>query len=803
VSVKYQRIKKADEALPTPLRWLTRTFSSITLSVTLLTFVCLYGLFASVPIGMIVAGAVYLLIVVGGLGLGGYIAVQALRRELLKNTGTAARSVIAVLAVVIGAAASWFGNVAAYEAMANHPWFIRHSATVIYRLPGIEMTELQFYSWWPLRLVLVLFVVNMVWATIRRIEFRWLNIGVLTVHTGIVVMALGSIFYGQLKVEGDTILFRQDLGGPIEGVFYDAVEPAIYFRYRSAMAMAPVPELPRYNDYPAGELDLELTSASNSRDFLGEMIRARVVGYYAYADLHQHWEDADASGLTPQQRNPLVEVALGTRDQAVSAWQEPLIAAVPSKRVLRQPDWAMEVLGDVSDRRLRDLMTDVDAPHGLVVELPALDDNGEPDLDQPPVYREAFAIQQGQTIEVPEHDLTITAEAIGPYGIPFVTPGYQGASDTRIQATVTWQGKTFNRIVMHRYPERSQDFVPRPDDPSVGPMGERQDPDPRLHLAYLDNSSTQFRLILDPDDPDKLRLLARVPGAVPLAGELPPSSRKFPLVNTEQGAVWMHLTRVIPHAVEKWEPHPVPREQRDPKEEGTFEHALVGVEISTTTPEGEPWRQTLWLPHMRYPKYPDGQNRFWPISVPGIGALEVAFSRTQRDLPFRLQLVGFDMIPYPGSDIPNDYVSTLAVIPETQPGENRDRQFIQGKTRLNDPLYVEGYKLSQVGWDPGEKTAPNHEATDDQGRLVNQQRFSIIGVGNNPGIAMIWTGLILTSLGIPWALWVKPMIVRRKATKLREQLQREKAAGDFTTEHATDAEPEQHDHTKAPEPAKV
>jgi len=801
VSLKYQRIKKADEALPAPLRWLTRAFSSITLAVVLLSLVCIYGLFASVPIGMIVAGAIYILIVIGGLGLGGYIAVQCLRGALFKNMNGIARGVIAALAVGIGGVASLYGNFAAYDAISQHPWFNRHIATVIYRLPGIEMTELQFYSWWPLRLILLLFVINMIWATIRRIEFRWLNIGVLTVHTGIVVMALGSIFYGKLKVEGDTILFRQDLGGPIEGVFYDVVEPAIYFRYRSASAMAPAPDLPRYNDYPAGELDIELLSASNSRDFLGDIIQARVVGFYGYANLHQHWKETDPAGLSVQERNPLVEVALGTREQVVTQWQEPLIAAVPSKRVLRQPEWAFEVLAGISDRRLKDLMADVDAPHGLVIELPALDDQGNPDLSQPPIFREAFAIEQGQTIEVPEHDLTITAEAIGPYGIPFVTPGYQGASDTRLQASVTWKGKQFNRIVMHRYPERSQDFVPKPDDPSVGPMGQRQDPDPALHLAYLDNTTMQFRLVLDPENPQDVRLLARVPGAVPLAGELPPDERKFPLVNTENGPIWLHLTRILPHAVEKWEPHPVPREQRDPKEEGTFEHALVGVEVSTTTPEGEPWSQVIWLPHMRYPKYPDGQHRFWPMSVPGIGALEVAFSRTRRELPFRLQLVGFDMVPYPGSDIPNDYVSTLAVIPDASPGQDSDRQFIKGKTRLNDPMYVRGYKLSQVGWDPGTKTAPDHDATDEQGRFVNQQRFSIIGVGNNPGIMMIWTGLTLTSVGIPWALWIKPMIVRRKADKLREKVKREQAEKKFTAESAESAEPEPHTESMPPEPA--
>ena len=50
MSAKYKRIKQADAALPAPLRWLTRAFSSITLAVILLCLVALYGVLGSVPV---------------------------------------------------------------------------------------------------------------------------------------------------------------------------------------------------------------------------------------------------------------------------------------------------------------------------------------------------------------------------------------------------------------------------------------------------------------------------------------------------------------------------------------------------------------------------------------------------------------------------------------------------------------------------------------------------------------------------------------------------------------------------------
>ncbi len=69
----------------------------------------------------------------------------------------------------------------------------------------IEMSELEFYSWWPLRVIPCVFVLNLVVATVRRIEFIFVNIGVLTVHGHRRDRAGQRLVLG-LKQEGDTIL---------------------------------------------------------------------------------------------------------------------------------------------------------------------------------------------------------------------------------------------------------------------------------------------------------------------------------------------------------------------------------------------------------------------------------------------------------------------------------------------------------------------------------------------------------------------------------------------------------------------
>ncbi|MEM9373242.1 MAG: hypothetical protein AAGA55_06325, partial [Planctomycetota bacterium] len=44
--------------------------------------------------------------------------------------------------------------------------------------------------------------------------------------------------------------------------------------------------------------------------------------------------------------------------------------------------------------------------------------------------------------------------------------------------------------------------------------------------------------------------------------------------------------------------------------------------------------------------------------------------------------------------------------------------------------------------------------------------FTILGVGNNPGIHVVAFGGILMGVGIPWAFYVKPWMIRREKQRL-------------------------------------
>ncbi len=159
------------------------------------------------------------------------------------------------------------------------------------------------------------------------------------------------------------------------------------------------------------------------------------------------------------------------------------------------------------------------------------------------------------------------------------------------------------------------------------------------------------------------------------------------------------------------------------------------------------------------------------VQVPGIGPVTLTFSRRKMELPFAIGLDDFEMQPYPGTDIPRDFIAHLTILNPDEPSEAA--RLFKGEAHLNNPLLYNGIKLSQTGWDPGEPTDPARTTRDANGHFTHQQRFTIMGVGNNlRGIHVIFLGACLIILGIPWAFYVKPLLAQHQKRKIQEELAR-------------------------------
>jgi len=844
MSLKWQRAKRwDDEHIPSwawPAKKVLRAFSSIRLAICLLSFVVVYSTLASVPIGLLALIPTW--IVYGLTLLAAVLAVGVLPPvglwKALRGVGRAWRFAIPVLAAVVlipVASLAWYRfawpalyyDPATGEGLRLFADFVsKYDATTLRRLPGFEMTELEFYGWWPLRLVLFAFVINMITATVRRIEFRFENIGVLTVHTGIVVIALGSIYYTRLKQEGVAILwagqpdpqtFEPTTGRPTT-VFYDNIAVAIYVSHGGPWEQRPIRDLPRYNDYNldvvsaegstvgsglqhgAGAdrpLSREVAEPRNGSRIIDGDVDLRVVGYASYAEPRADFVEVELAPGEPADPFRLIEMPTAFPDESGRlgessvAFRFPLRPARPAERVHRiaNAGIAVEYTIDMPEWRDEDLTEPLPpgTRHALVVEVPgARSDDGT-------AFREVYPVTPGRSIEVGETGYAITVEQLleePPF--PIITPGYRGATSSLAMVEVEPpDGETFTRWVYHRFPEISQDLLPNPE----GGRPERRDADPAIRIGYIDADRVQVYLD-ESSETGNVRAIVRLPrgnvrtmdlGDNLLIDEFVP--REDPLT---QPKVDLRVARRWTHAEPIEVPRPVPEEDRERELIGSHEKSMVAVEVSL---EDGSFSETLWIPFSPYPGSGFGPDDKREVRLPDGRRLELMFGRKQH--PFRefvLQLVDFEMLAYDHRGAPRDYQSTVRVTPTGDadfkaythvaklnaplkapfmPSEDRSL-FANLVGRLASGLDPNQYKLSQAKWDAGNWRRTQQLA--DEGQIPRPfVQWTVLGVGNNPGIHIIALGSVLVAVGIPWAFYVKPAILRHR----KRRIQAEVAAGTY------------------------
>ncbi len=85
------------------------------------------------------------------------------------------------------------------------------------QLSAFEMTEFEWFCWWPFNLMIGLICVTLVTTTLRRIRFRPVNYGVWMIHSGIIVLAIGCVVYFGTKVEGDAPVVRRQITVTVPG----------------------------------------------------------------------------------------------------------------------------------------------------------------------------------------------------------------------------------------------------------------------------------------------------------------------------------------------------------------------------------------------------------------------------------------------------------------------------------------------------------------------------------------------------------------------------------------------------------
>lgn len=868
MGAKWERSKRWDDqhipAALWPVKAVLRLFSSVYFGVSLLVLVGIYGVLASIPIGMLAllpTNFIYALTCMLTMALFAGVPLAALWYAGLRKSPRAVRFVVVFLgglALCVSGALAWnqfLWPMLHYVPATGEgfrlfaPFCQRYQATTLRRLPGMEMTELEFYSWWPLRLVLLLFVTNMVVSTIRRIEFSFHNVGVLTVHTGIVTIACGSIFYSGLKKEGDTILLSgiaeadgTPTMGPPQSRFYDNTLVSLYLNQHDAWEQRALSNIPRYNDYnlSIGQADtasaaagfrpvwqveddaalareaetastraLNIPVESSPVGLVDPDLKFRVVGYAQYAEATQDWLKVDPKSITTvregmsinplrivdlydlrtdamkqlAQQNPdaAATLAPGEAKPKTIAESKPVFAfmllpQLPAQRVSDNRMIAVEYTIGMPEQRWSDLSEQVPdgTRHALVIEVPGKN------------FRQVLPVQVGTKTALGQTGYAIEVKQLEkdpPF--PIITAGYKGATSSVAVVRITGpDGAAFERWVYHRFPEISQDML---DEKNERGMPKRRDADPAIRITYIDADQMQIYLDEQPGATATTRAIVREPGG------------KVRRVN-DLGAAGIELVPFVQLVVsERWthaeafpRPRPVPASKRDRQSIGTHDRAMLGVEIST---DKAPWKRVAWVPYVKYLGIQQDVERV--VDLPDGRRLKLAFGRRQHRLPgFSVQLIDFQMLAYDHRGSPRDYQSIVRV---SSTGESVGRggpvefETFDHVTKLNAPLRApfhwddsklwarnffgqlasglnpNQYKFSQAGWDASgwQQT----QAMTDQGQLKRPRAsFTILGVGNNPGIHVIALGAILMGVGIPWAFYVKPWLIRREKARIQQQL---------------------------------
>jgi len=866
VSAKWVRSKAWDDAHLTgallPVKWVLRALSSITLAVTLLVLVTIYGVLASIPIGLLASVPTYLFygltLVLVAVVLPAVFAIAIGRRVPLRGQGagfaTGLLTFLPLAGLMAWAWVHWALPRLSYNSVTGEgvrffaSFVERYKSIPMRRIPGMEMSELEFYAWWPLTLVLLIFVLNMVVTTLRRIEFRFENLGVLSVHTGIVVISLGSAFYAAGKREGDMLLQAgppdaatgRITPGPPESTFFDNTRIVLKVDQGRGPEQWALEGVPRYNDYnlqvaggaatepvvgaPGDEgrtlgfpvIPPEVSTKAAPR--VDRDIGIDVVGYASYAKVAPRWSaGAPASGELP---NPLrtVELTRTAPNGSVDTQSFDLLPGIPAERVSRpgQGSVVMQYTIGMPDERWEELSAVLPdrATWGLIVEVPALN------------VSRVYSVQRGQRILIgpstdqPAFTLTIQ-DLLDQTSMPVITRGFEGATTSvaivRVEpgpgapalAAGTAAGAAdapFTRYTHSLFPEIDQDMS---DERTERGTPKRSAPDARIRLRLIDANTASIFLdespATAPGAPANVRAIVRLGGAPPVRTESLAAGATLPLVRD----LGVRRGASVAHAFRELVPTPVPLLERETGNVGNHKRAALAVRV---TMQGKPgWSRVQWLPFVEYYGTAPGEQT---VALPDGRSIRVAFSRHEHPLPgMILRLIDFEMFPYPHSTQPRDFRSMLQVVRGAGLRELFNEMRFRGVdqsiesaiqrgkvsatiagTSMNEPLLIGPYmwddsanfatnslgwlsdrvgpfryKFAQAGWD-NSNWMQTLEASKRGEAKEPFARFTILGVGNNPGIAIIAGGAVLMALGIPWAFYLKPWLLRRKKKKVQEAL---------------------------------
>lgn len=659
--------------------------------------------------------------------------------------------------------------------------------------PGLrywfDLTDLQFFDAWPLKVLMGLLIANLVVVTWRRIPLTPPRYGVWCVHSGIITLILSTSFYYHNKLEGRVRLYVNPTTGlNTADHYYDKDQRALYLKVgRQLLNGYPLPELPKFKDYDAslGNTDALVSRGlfnldayldvpdeatgkvvrKNISDFMGwkAPLKLSVIGYYPYARVTTDFVEDPASDTTGVQLSmPDLQQHMG---QTLGPWW--LIST--DSRFSQFPladDLGIDLEQISGDAKLVAAATEAAGKiFKLEVKL-----TGIPGGD----HAETLYVQAGKSYPIGKTGYTLSIENYNPAWPMFGTHEMVRAMTLKITSPT----QTYRRMVLDGTPLQTDFKLGVAGAPPIGKR-QKQPLDKNLTINFTVNDPDQL-LPREGTVKHTLITLTDAPGVVDVvagfstvgsvtrydsgSGDLeiaPPSQEASAPFAPQPPAgddssnepshppIKLHFQRMDHlRGVDSIRPVPAARRERNAEDEGIYQVAKVKVAMGD-------WSTVVIVPfadQVVEAAQNNGIMQPWSggmVRVPGVKLpLQLQLGQTRRPLPARLTIDKFDLIPYAGgrvdqNSLMRDFRSTVT-INDSQTGEQ-----ITDVAHMNHPIYFRNgqWLFFQAAYD-GQSRA-----------------WTELGVGNRPGVTVMILGCVMIFAGLLYAFYAKPLIIRRMKKK--------------------------------------
>jgi hypothetical protein len=676
---------------------------------------------------------------------------------------------------------SLMATIAIYMAAGSGRQWLRSSG--IDELPFIrdwfDKTDLEFFNAWPLKTLMALLVANLIVVTWRKIPLTPPRYGVWLVHAGIITLVLGTAIHYSNKVEGRVRIYTDPATG-LNTVtqYYDKDERALYVRTgRDNPASFPLPTLPRFQQYDeaAGNVaslrsrglwnrTLALPVADRDGKIVPESVaelvgakgdlRVDVIGYYPYADIRTNFDSTDpastVSGVELSMSDPMDPAA--ARDWYVVASDPRFKTHIDDFSEAQHLDGDPAVAAKVIEAAGQIFRLDV-GTKGHPVE-PA----------SPTTQPAALYVRVGESYPVGPSGYSVKVESFNP-----AWPMAQTHEPVpALTLLVTTPAKQFRRMLLSGHPEATSDFrlgganeppvkmrSPKPMDTALDLGFAYQDP-----YQLMPQERSARHTLLTPIGTKELIDVEVAATGVPAIHRFPAGNGDIALAatmsddappdaNAAHPSIRVHVER-RDHLDPQDSVSPVPPKQRESQadEDGLYQAVKLRVHLGD-------WSHEVVVP---YTQSPAERLRLDPwrggyVTLPGaVVPLQFQLGNTQRPLPCQLKLDSFAVIPFAGgTDSPEafiqDYRSTLSM------SGSDDYPDFTDVASLNHPVYFGGgrWLFFQAAYDPSVPHA-----------------WTQLGIGNRPAVPIMISGCVMIFVGLMYAFYAKPIIIRRMKQRALE-----------------------------------